>query len=344
MASTKGSKKKKKVPARVSTRREEAQVDHIHARILSEAFPTGPELAEELRVSLRTIERLIRSMKDDRLLPIEVSRKDGRAGYYYSRPVAQKMGRTINEQELITMFISDRAVSQIPVKRLQKKLGVAFDKISQLVDAGTLQILDRLQDTLHFRPFAPEEIDIELLLAVAESIIETRTTHFSYLKHLAQLPDLKKINFHCIVCAGNSWYAIGWDTEKNENRTYLLSRIRDAVVTQDKFEKMKFDLKEYLEGCFIVMKGSESHDIVVEFNAWAAPYIRNRRFVNKQKIEELPNGGVRISFWLSCLGEVEQWIRSHGANAYVVGPEPLRQRMLKAGEYYRNSYGDALEQ
>ncbi|MBA4147704.1 MAG: transcriptional regulator [Verrucomicrobia bacterium] len=337
-----GTKRKRKKPAHVvrrQTRRQLAWVELIHERIYNNTFPTVRELAAELRCSPRSVKRDIRSLKYDWGMPVEYSRKAGQVGYYYSHPVSRKLALTINEQELIQMVLSDRGMSQYPVKKTQKHLGVAFDKIAQLAKSDMVEMISTVQDSFEFRPFAPETIDVNHLLMVADSIRAGKAIRFQYTKHLAESPEWKFINVYRIICAANSWYFIGYDREKDAQRTYLLSRAEDIQITDVTFEKPKFCLKKYLKGAFIVMTGDESHDVVVEFEPWAAAYIRNRTFTSDQKVEELPNGRLRISFWLSYLGEVEMWVRHWGKNALVIGPEPLRERMLSYGDWLGGKYG-----
>ena len=309
-------------------------VDHIHNRIFNKEFPTLPSLATELRVSEDTILRNINYMRLYKNLPIEFSRKLGKVGYYYSKPVAPRIGNTFNEQEVTNFLLSHRAIEMMPVKRHQKRLGVGFEKISQLLDPHTQSVLDGLKDCIYFRPFAPEQIDIETFMILCEAVRKQQVTEFAYTKHMASLPDFKSVHPYCFTCAANSWYLIAFDPNAGEMRTYMLSRLRCASVANEKFKKPKnFNLDDHLDGAFIIMKGKESHDVVVEFDSWAAPYIRNRTFTRDQKIEELDNGGLRISMHLTCLEEVEAWICYWRTHARAVSPAPLINRLHDYGQY-----------
>ncbi len=116
---------------------------------------------------------------------------------------------------------------------------------------------------------------------------------------------------------------------KNEFRTYLFSRLSEPVITDVRYKMPKFNLEDYLYGAFIVMKGKESHNIVLEFSPWARSYIETRKFVRDQKLEVLPNGGLRMSFWLSSLLEVERWVRWWGEDCTVIGSEGLKERLRR---------------
>ena len=316
------------------TRWDQAQIDHIHNRLYNKEYPTVASLAAELSVSEDTIVRNIRYMRLYKNLPIEVSRKPGKLGYYYSKPVPARIGRTFSEQEVVNFLLGHRALEMMPVKRAQKRLGLGFEKISQLLDPHTEKMLDELKEVVYFRPFAPEEIDIETFMIISEAIRRKRAVEFAYTKHMADLPELKCVHPYCFTCAANAWYLIAWDPSAKDYRTYLLSRAACAKVTEEKFKKPKnFNLDDHLDGAFIIMKGKESHDVVIEFDRWAAAYIRHRRFTRDQKIEELENGGLRISMHLTCLEEVEAWICYWRTHARAVSPPALVNRLHDYGQY-----------
>ncbi|MDB6026455.1 MAG: transcriptional regulator-like protein [Verrucomicrobiales bacterium] len=316
------------------TRWDQSCVDHIHERIYNKTYPTLKSLAAELKTSTDTVLRNIRYMTLYKNLPIDFSRKLGKVGYYYSKPVSARIGKTFNEQEVLNFLIGHRAIETLPVKRHQKRLGLGFEKISQLLDPRTEQLLEELKDTVYFRPFAPEEIDIETFMIISEGIRKRHPVKFSYTKHMAELPELKTVYPYCFTCAANAWYLIAWDPTAKDYRTYLLSRADCATITEGKFKKPKnFNLDDHLDGAFIIMKGKESHDVVIEFDRWAAAYIRNRRFTRDQKVEELANGGLRISMHLTCLEEVEAWIGYWRTHARAVSPAPLVNRLHDYGQY-----------
>ncbi len=316
------------------SRWDQARVDHIHNRLYHNEYPTCQSLAAELEVSVDTIERDIAYMRMYKNAPIEVSRKAGKFGYYYSKPVSPRLGSTFSEQEVVNFLLGHRALETMPVKQDQKRLGLGFEKISQLLDPHTEKMLDELQNVVYFRPFAPEEIDIETFMIIAEAVRNRCAVQFDYTKHMADLPETKCVYPYCFTCAANAWYLIAWDPGAKDYRTYLLSRAACAEITTEKFKKQKnFNLDDHLDGAFIIMKGKESHDVVIEFDRWAAAYIRQRRFTRDQKVEELENGGLRISMHLTCLEEVEAWICYWRTHSRAVSPPALVNRLHDYGQY-----------
>ncbi len=328
------SSKGKKVKSRNLTRSHEDRINYIYHQIYSKKYPSAESLARDTGFSVDVIHNDIRYLREYKNLPLKVSRKAGREGYYYSKPVPEKLGSTFNEAGVMNFALAQQFMSTIPVKG-KNTLDLDLKTLSEQLVPHTKFLLNAVSDTVLFRPFAPEEIDYELFTALSHAVSNRLELEFLYLKNLAPRPEWKKVRGFKFVVAAGCWYMVGLDVEKNEERTYLLSRISKPVVTERTFEDPKFDIDEYLKGAFIIMKGKESHDIVVEFSPWARTYIENRTFTRDQKVKKLPNGGLRMSFWLSCLDEVEMWVRFWGANCKVIGSEGLKDRMRK----YRESLG-----
>ena len=70
--------------------------------------------------------------------------------------------------------------------------------------------------------------------------------------------------------------------------------------------------------------------------------MRGRRWHPSQQITELPGGGMRVSFHLDKLEEIEQWVLSWGAHATVVRPQALADRLLATSQFVVSKYQSGL--
>jgi predicted DNA-binding transcriptional regulator YafY len=133
-----------------------------------------------------------------------------------------------------------------------------------------------------------------------------------------------------LACINNLWYLFAWDPAKRDLRTFALHRLTRPQLTTEKFAKPKnFDPAELLRGSLNVFKGREDHDILIQFDPWAADEIRDRRWHSSQQITNLPNGGCQLRLRLSSFEEIEGWILSFGTHATVLQPPTLMGRLAK---------------
>jgi len=63
---------------------------------------------------------------------------------------------------------------------------------------------------------------------------------------------------------------------------------------------------------FLVWRGDEDHDIVLDFDSWAADAIRGRIWHTSQVISDLPNRGCRLKMHLTTLEQADRWVLSWG--------------------------------
>ena len=102
-------------------------------------------------------------------------------------------------------------------------------------------------------------------------------------------------------------------------------------ATGKTFERSKkFSLEKELRDSFGVHSGEGQFDVVIQFTARAADYIREKKWHESQQLRELKNGGVELSLKLSSLVAIERWILSWGGDAKVVKPRELIESIRQA--------------
>ena len=84
-----------------------------------------------------------------------------------------------------------------------------------------------------------------------------------------------------------SIYLIGYCHNRNEFRTFLLDRIHDLEVTDQRFiPRDDFSFEEYIQHSFKVFREEELVEVVVEFDKSAKQLIKEKVWHPSQKIEE----------------------------------------------------------
>jgi predicted DNA-binding transcriptional regulator YafY len=144
----------------------------------------------------------------------------------------------------------------------------------------------------------------------------------------AQRPQPRLVHPYHLACINNLWYLFAWDTARRDLRTFALHRLTRPQLTAEKFTKPKnFDPAALLRGSLNVFKGREDHDILIQFDPWAADEIRDRRWHSSQQFTNLPDGSCQLRLHLSSLEEIEGWILSFGTHATVLQPKSLADRI-----------------
>lgn len=110
----------------------------------------------------------------------------------------------------------------------------------------------------------------------------------------------------------------------------VLHRIHSAEIMDEAATWPEgFNLDDYIaQGEFGWPAASgKTIDLVVDFSPGASVTLRERPLARTQKMEDLPEGGVRFSATVPDTREIRAWLRSFGAEVEVVAPAGLRAEM-----------------
>jgi len=200
-------------------------------------------------------------------------------------------------------------------------------------------MLTNLDEALSFRPFAPEDNDLETFEVLTRALKQQRVLKFQYRNLDADKAQARLVHPYHLACVDNHWYLFAFDAKRQAMRTFALPRLKSPEITPDRFTiPKKFKLDEYLKGSFSVFKGEDDYEIVVEFDSWAADHIRGHKWHATQEIVELPRRQLRLRLRLNSIAEAERWILSWGTHATVIRPQGLANRLRDTAKTLASRY------
>lgn len=309
----------------------------FHHLIKEQTYPNCIKVAKEFEVSWRTIMRDVDFMKCRLKLPIEFD--SHRNGYYYTKPVNQFPQLPLTEAEVFAMLVAHKAIAQYRGTPFEHPLALAFRKLTGQLDSSTKYSLGNLDEALSFRPFAPEDTDLETFEILTRALKERRVLKFQYRNLGAETGQGRLVHPYHLACVDNHWYLFAFDVKRQAMRTFALPRLKSPEITSEWFTiPKKFNLSEHLKGSLAVFKGDADYEIVVDFDSWGADLIRGRKWHTSQTITELPQRQLRLRLRLNSIEEAERWVLSWGAHASVVRPQALANRLLETAKTLHSRY------
>ena len=154
---------------------------------------------------------------------------------------------------------------------------------------------------------------------------------------------MRRVHPYHMLEFGSRWYLIGYDLDRKKVRKFVVGRMRDAVLTNERFANRRdFDPKTYFDGSVGVVTGEGDYEVIIEMDAWLTDVLRGRRFHPKQVWTELLGGGSRLRLRLNSLQDIEHHVLSWGVHANVIAPMELRERLLNITEQLSQQYGGPL--
>lgn len=294
----------------------------IHQAIQSGGYPNASTLARELEVSVKSVQRDLEFMRDRLELPLAYHPQ--RYGYHYTEEVSAFPSLQITEGELFALLVAEKALQQYRGTNFEKPLVGAFKKMAAaLPDTVSLQLADWDQ-AISFRTSAMPILDLETFDALARAAARRQQIEIVYRKPGTAGGESRVIDPYQLANINGEWFLFAYDHLRKDLRTFAPTRIQTVRATGKTFERpRRFSIDSRLRDSFGVLSGRESQEVVIRFNAFAAEFIREKRWHPSQVMTDLKGGGVELRLKLSSLIEVQRWVLSWGSNAVVVRPPEL---------------------
>jgi biotin operon repressor len=199
-----------------------------------------------------------------------------------------------------------------------------------------------LKEVFSFRQRTVRWADPTSFERVAEAVYERRQLTFFYTKLAHPAGEHRTVNPYRMVCMDDIWYLLGFDLKRSAMRTFALTRIERAERTGFSFDRpLEGIVEKTLQDAFGIMGRKDddtTHLVRLQFNAYAATRVRERKWHEDQTEIPLPDGGVELTFQLAQMSEVLEWILSWGEHVRVREPQALvdllRERLQKTLALY----------
>lgn len=311
----------------------------IHTRLVARRYPNRPQLAKALEVDVRTVSRYLDYMRDRLNLPLEWD--PVRRGYHYTKPVDRLplVPEAVSEAELFAMLVASKALGQYRGTPWHAPLERAFRKMTANLDTKDILHLEELGDVLDIRLAGPDELEPDIFAVLTDAIAKKRSLEFTYRKHAQRGTERRRVNPFQIACVLNRFYLIGNDLDRDAIRVFVVGRIREPQLTSGRFKRPEgFSGKEYLKRSFGIFRGNADYRVVIDLDPWAADVFRDRRWHSSQQVEQTAEGGMRVSFQLDNLEEIESWVLAWGLHATVLEPRELATRVARIAQGLAEKY------
>jgi len=309
----------------------------IHHAIQAGRFPNSRQLAEELEVSSKSIQRDLEFMRDRLELPVAYDTR--RYGYYYTEEVRGFPTLQITEGELFALLVAEKALQQYRGTHFEKPLVSAFRKMAAALPDAISIHADDWEHAISFRTSVEPILDLEIFDALSQSTSRRQQLRMTYRKPGQSKGESRVIDPYHLANINGEWFLFGYCHLRQDIRTFVPARMSEIRTTGKSFRRpRRFSLDARLRDSFGVHTGKGDHSVVIRFEEWAASYIREKRWHPSQQLTELADGGVELSLRLSSLIEIRRWILGWGGQARALGPPELVDSIARAAEQLKTHH------
>jgi predicted DNA-binding transcriptional regulator YafY len=164
------------------------------------------------------------------------------------------------------------------------------------------------------------------LLSAAER--NARTVNFTYEDKEGNRTKRTADPYGFIVSAGRV-YCVAYDHDRNDKRTFAVDNVSELAVLAQTFVKpASFNVEAYAGASISgVLHGEATGEVRVRFASRVAKAAVAARVVADRAIENRSDGSVEITYHVSDTDELARWVLGWGAQAEILAPTPVRDRV-----------------
>lgn len=291
--------------------------------------PNAQALQERFEISRRTALSTIAFLRDRLDAPLRYSR--ARRGYYYEDPTFVLPAMLLQEGELLALLLAQQVSHQYLGTPLEAPLRAAIRKISQYLPEDVTVQLEDVADAFQFAGGSSVEVPLTLMADVRRAIRERRALRLLYYTASRDETREREVEPHFVRNVRGDWTMVAWDRWRNEPREFMLSRIQEYSVMDDRFApRPDLTPSTYAAHMFLTEHGgADPYEVVLRFDSYQARWIKERTWHPSQQIQPQDDGGLILRLTVSGEGDLLRWILGYGSHVEVLMPAWLRERVAE---------------
>lgn len=299
---------------------------------------TVKQLADQLGVSLRTIQRDLITLQCDMGVPLtQDGRRYGIVGTYILPPV------TFSLHEARVLLIAARLFLRYSDETDPHGIS-ALERLTRALPLPVAEQMQRCTAALRAKP--PSKQFIKVLESVTEAWARQRLLRIRYYSRARPLPHEALVEPYLLEASapGYSTYLIGYSRTHGEVRTFKIERIEQAEMLDEVFQRRAdARLEDAIANSWGIVwaDDEEREEIHLKFSPAVASRVREATWHPSQRVYSSRDGSCSLTMTVPSLVEIVPWVRSWGPDVEVIGPKALRELIATEAMAIARLYGGA---
>jgi predicted DNA-binding transcriptional regulator YafY len=259
---------------------------------------TGPELAERLGVTTRSVRRDVERLRD---LGYPVNAARGLGGGYQLGAGRALPPLLLEDEEAVAVAVSLRLAAGGTVAGASEAALRTLAKLDQVMPARLRAEVRAIHDATETLSGMAVEVDGEVLLTLARACRDLVRVRFGYDDRGGSATERTAEPVR-LVATGRRWYLMAWDVDRLDWRTFRLDRMRGVTQTTWRF------------------RAREHPDPVehVQRSLTSSPYRHQARVVVRAPVDEVRSRVSPTSAVVSAYGEDAALLETGAENLYAL--------------------------
>lgn len=288
--------------------------------------PSKREILQYFEISPAQFKRDLDFMRDRLGAPITFDAESG--GYRYSSEEFNLPGLWFSEPELYSILLMHALLDQLQPGLVREQLKPFEGKLRSLLgraQPGADSILERMEvRAAPQRPTNPEHFQ-----SICDATLRRKRLRMRYYSRSRGTENDRVVSPQRVLYYRGNWYLDAWCHEKQAGRRFAIDAVRVVSVLDEPAAMLQPEENSGDEQGYGIFAGLAGHTAVLVFDAEAARWVGEEEWHPHQKIEHLPDGGVRLEVPYSHPQEILMDILRHGQHVEVIWPASLRDAVAQ---------------
>ena len=270
------------------------------------------------KVGEATINRDLNTLRIYFHAPLEFDKQKG--GYYYIDDNFDFALNNISTDDIFYLSAAKTLLSSFDGSPVYKAISDVIDFVTDTQCVGKSNLLKRIAVPPVPKVVTNEDVWKKILHSLQENLV----VKFDYNGRWNPETTHRKFAPYQILMENGYCFLFGYDFDRDSERIFYLSRVRNLEVTNE-----HFDLPEDFEfhsrsggGKFGAFMTDDIVNFEIDFYGEARQYVKDCIWADNQEITDIEEEEkTRIKFSSTQWLKVKEWILAQGANAIPRGPK-----------------------
>ncbi|GBE39291.1 HTH domain protein [bacterium BMS3Bbin08] len=279
---------------------------------------TVHSLMDDLEISERSVHRYLQTLQIGGF-PVHYDRK--KESYVFVEKYSLRKP-VLSVEETLSLALAKQMLGNFG-SGMEKSLNSIEEKLSVKKTGLSGHIV------LKAEPPSPEVG--EYLEAIHQAIINFQRIRLIYKTLYSNKKSTRKIDPYYLFFSPQEgfWHLRAYCHLRKELRTFDLDRIISLKVLDESFVPINISQKEELSKSFGTWLDGKPVEVVLRFDSDISRYITRKKWHKSQKEKELKNGQLEVSFKVTGLDEIKEWIYKWLPHVEVIAPKELKTIVKK---------------
>jgi predicted DNA-binding transcriptional regulator YafY len=294
---------------------------------------SGPELAQRLEVSVRTVRRDVERL---RTLGYPIQAAPGVVGGYRLGAGAELPPLLLDDEEAVAVAVGLRTAAGGSVGGIEETSLRALAKLEQLLPSRLRRRVNALQTyTVSLTGSAPTA-DANVLAMIAAACRDHERVRFLYRTHDGR-KSRRTVEPYRLVHLARRWYLVAWDVDREDWRTFRVDRIAARLSTDRRFTPRKLPDRDI--GAYVAAAVASARDRYQARIVLHAPLAEVAKRVPPSygTLEALGDDTCLLRTGADWLGGLAVYVALIGVDFEVLEPPELAEQIRVLAERFRRA-------